>query len=278
MLIAEGFIDLHCHILPGLDDGADSIEEALRMLDVAHGDGVAGIVATPHILQGRYENSPEEIAEATATLLSRQSCCALYPGAELRVTRQLVDSVRRDELPLINGKTHLLLELPSGNVPPLEVMEKLIGNLLANGVVPLFAHPERNIVLRSSPTLMRLLISFGALFQVTAMSITNDLGSDIRYAVFSMLRSGLAHVVASDAHDSRKRPPVLSRAFAVVSREFGKKKAEELFVVNPGRIICGAAPAPGGVGQHLPREQRPEASAAWFQGTGTNLTASAQVV
>lgn len=239
MQVAEGFIDVHCHILPGLDDGAPSMEDSLRMVAIARADGVAGIVATPHILQGLYENSCEAIGQATSELQLSQDSCQIYQGAEMRITRALVDGVDRNSLQMINGKTHLLLELPSRSVPPLDVMEKIVRNLRAAGVVPLIAHPERNLVLRDTPCYMHRLAIHGALFQVTAMSITNDLGNDVRRSVFRMIRYGLVHVVASDAHDPLKRPPVLSRAFHVICDEFGQGKAEELFMENPLKIING---------------------------------------
>ncbi len=233
------FFDIHCHILPGLDEGAATTDEALRMIDVAESDGVAGIVATPHVIRGVYDNSRETIRHATALLKTSRGGYPIYPGAEIRISRDLLDTAGRQCLPLLNDKTHLLIELPALGIPSMDTLELILKNLRAQDVVPLFAHPERNAAFLRDISLMKRLSRSGACFQATAMSITNHFGEGVRRKVFEMIRQGLIHVVASDAHDPRNRPPVLSAAFAAVAAEFGKLRAEELFCKTPLNIING---------------------------------------
>jgi len=235
---AEGLIDIHCHILPGLDEGPSTMEESLRMIEVAKKDGIAGIVATPHVVRGVYDNSREAIRAAAADLKA-SSGYPVYPGAEVRIGPHLMDRLERACLPLMNGGSHMLIELPSCGAPPADVLDRILRNLSSHGVVPVFAHPERNGVLSRNPPLMGRMLRLGALFQVTAMSVTGALGREARRAAMEMIELGLAHAVASDAHDTDKRPPLLSSAFDVVRRNFGWRRAESLFRDTPLRIING---------------------------------------
>ena len=234
-----GFIDIHSHILPKLDEGPSCLNESVNMLRLAREDGISGMVATPHVMDGVYNNSKENIREAIAELGEVYSGVQLYMGAEIRINRNLLERLGNNELPLLNGGKFILLELPAYVLPPLVELEKIVRNIKTLNINPIFAHPERNIPILNDLSIMERLICCGATFQVTAMSITGHFGKQIQKAVFAMLKKGYAQVVASDAHDAEKRPPVLSGGFEIVAKKFGLDKAQRLFKYNPLKIISG---------------------------------------
>jgi protein-tyrosine phosphatase len=233
----SGFIDIHCHILPGLDDGPRSRGEAEEMLAVAREDGITGIVATPHMLDGVCNNTKEGIAKAIADLNGPERGVPIYMGAEVRVGMEFTRHIEDGRLPLINDKNFLLLELPPYLIPPTKVLEHLVNNLRTKGILPIFSHPERNMPITRDLSIMNRLVRCGALFQVTAMSIMD--GGNTKRAALNMIGKGCVHVVASDAHDSQRRPPLLSRCYEYVSKKMGRDLANKLFIENPLNIIHG---------------------------------------
>jgi len=238
-MMHSGFIDIHCHILPGLDEGASHMEESLNMLKIAKEDGISGIVATPHIMSGVYNNTRETIMKAVSELKIMTNGFPVYPGAEIRICRDLVSRIMNRELPLINDTQYLLIELPAYALPPIDVLENIIKSLTVNKIIPIFTHPERNVIILNNISIMERLLMHGAYFQVTAMSITNQLGSDIQKATLKMMRKNYVHVVATDAHNEKNRPPILSDAYMKITREFGEQEAQRLFIENPLKIIKG---------------------------------------
>ncbi len=243
--MSGGFIDIHCHILPGLDDGPESLEESLRMLDIAKKDGITDIVASPHILDGVYDNTRSGINEALEKLRPEARGPRLYTGADIRIGRNLVKRIEDGELPLINDKNHLLLELPTYSLPPLRELGNIIHSLKIRGFTPIVTHPERNVAILNHMDVMAKLSGFGAAFQLTAMSITGKLGSGVQKASLRMIKEGYVHLVASDAHDAVKRPPVLSRAYEAVSKKFGEEAARRIFISKPLAAINGEEMASG---------------------------------
>lgn len=232
----DGFIDIHCHILPGLDDGSDILKESLRMIALAGSDGTSGMVATPHVVKGVYDNTSEGIEKASSELDSISDQVRIYPGAEIRIDRDIAERLRKREIPLINGKNHILLELPAQVIPPVGELQKLILALRRRGIITILAHPERNIPLARNPSIMERLIKAGSLFQVTSTSITDP---NLQGLAMKMIKKGYIHAVASDAHDLQKRPPILSKAFERISKRFGYETADNLFRLNPLKIIHG---------------------------------------
>ena len=235
----QGFIDIHCHILPGMDDGAGDMEESLQMLRIARDDGIAGIVATPHIMSGVYDNTRETIGDAISRLASETDLLPLYIGADIRLGRETLQGIINRDYPPINDKKYVLLELPTYMLPPVSELGKIIYSLKVRGIVPVITHPERNLPILEDLTILESLVRQGAVSQVTAMSLTGKLGRRIQKAAFTMIREGHAHVVASDAHDTRQRPPLLSGACRKIHEKFGEKVAYRLFVENPLNIIQG---------------------------------------
>jgi protein-tyrosine phosphatase len=233
----KGFIDIHCHILPGLDDGPRNREETERMLSVAREDGISGIVATPHMLNGVCNNTREGIARAIADLNGAARGIPIYMGAEVRVGMEFKRHIENGGLPLINDKNFILLELPPYVIPPVNVLEYLVNSLRIKQITPIFSHPERNMPITRDLSVMKRLTQCGALFQVTAMSILD--GANTAKTSLSMIKGGYVHVVASDAHDSQRRPPLLSRCYEYVSKKIGRDLANRLFIDNPLKIIHG---------------------------------------
>lgn len=231
------FIDIHCHILPGLDDGPREKSESERMLEIARKDGISDIVATPHLLNGSFDESRDKMELALSELREGAYGIALYTGAEVRLGADLIRRAEMGEVPLINNRRFLLLELPPFLIPPVEVLEFIIRGLRGAGIYPIITHPERNLPISKDLSIMRRLLDCGALFQVTAMSILHP--SQIRKCVMNMIKKHYVHAIASDAHDSRFRPPLLSEAFTMIAGEFGENVAERLFVDNPSKIIRG---------------------------------------
>ncbi|MFZ2170636.1 MAG: CpsB/CapC family capsule biosynthesis tyrosine phosphatase [Methylococcaceae bacterium] len=235
----NGFIDIHSHILPKLDEGPSCLKESMKMLQIARGDGISGMVATPHVQDGVYNNSRESIEKAISELDAINSGVHLYIGAEVRISRCLAQRISNNELPLLNNNNYLLLELPPYLLPPIKELENIVKNLKTLKINPIFAHPERNVPILNDLSIMERLIGCGASFQVTAMSITNRLGRRIQKATFKMIQAGYVHAVASDAHDAEKRPPALSHAYKISTEKFGSDVAKKLFYYNPFKIVSG---------------------------------------
>jgi len=232
------FYDIHCHILPGLDDGPKAIQESLRMLEIARGDGIKVIAATPHMMDGVHNVSPDSIAEALNQLNGLlPDGPKVVSGADIRICIDLIGKVERGELPLINGGNYFLLEMPSYGIPPLPELKNLVANLKMRRFVPVITHPERNFVLAENLSIMAELRKMGALFQVTAGSIVKAFGPFAQKSSLKMLKKGLVDVVSTDAHDPEKRPPILSRAYNFVADKFGAEMAFKLFSENPLKII-----------------------------------------
>lgn len=243
-------IDLHCHILPGVDDGARTLTEAVSMCRLAAADGCTAMVATPHQRKGEWWNADcGRLAE-----LARELQAAVGPGfsvllgGEVHVDPRLLAEVEQLEqlpgggsiLPLA-GSRYLLIEFGAGTG---DSAADLVHELVVAGWRPVVAHPEFIPWLAADPALVARLVSLGAATQVTAMSITGDFGRRPQQDALALLEAGLVHFVASDSHDLRRRPPGLRRAYHAVSGRWGREVAERLFVDNP-RAVVESRPLPG---------------------------------
>jgi protein-tyrosine phosphatase len=229
-------IDIHCHILPGIDDGPADIKESLDMLRIAKEDGISHIFATPHIINGFYENNTRSIRSSVEKLneLSDGKVKILW-GADIRITPDIIDKIMNGEFPTLNGSGYVLIELPHFTLPP--NIENLIFNLRRNHIIPIITHPERNFFLRSSLEVLLRLREAGVSYQLTAMSLYGGFGKETRRASLEMVKMGIADYIATDAHDSRHRPPLLSPALREIERLFGKKVMRKLFFDNVEDIV-----------------------------------------
>ncbi|MEO8276051.1 MAG: CpsB/CapC family capsule biosynthesis tyrosine phosphatase [Thermoanaerobaculia bacterium] len=225
-------IDLHCHLLPGIDDGAQTLMQAVEMASIAAADGCRVIVATPHQRRDEWDTSdPRRLAATLAELAQKiPGLPELRLGGEVRVDSDLLSDLANPEragVLSLGGSRYLLLELePFGLGPdPVEVILELI----AEGWRPIVAHPEVIPFLwENEDDLLARLVEAGALLQVTAMSVTGEFGRGAKERVWDLLRAGWVHFVASDSHRPDWRPPGLSRARLAIERELGTEIAEAL--------------------------------------------------
>lgn len=236
-------IDLHCHILPAVDDGSGSLEESLAMARCAVDDGIHTIVATPHTLNGHYQNPEREVAARVHDLrqaLGKNNIdLDLLPGADVRLCPNLLDYIRKAEAgTLAHAGKYLLLELPAQTIPQ-NITEEIFSLKLA-GITPIITHPERNAMIQGEPGILRHLVEMGALAQVTAMSIMGDFGPSAADAAEELLVQRLIHVMASDAHSAEGRPPALARAVELAAEILEDyEEAESMVTTAPAAILAG---------------------------------------
>jgi len=254
-------VDIHCHLLPGLDDGAGDWEESLAMARLAAADGVSTIVATPHQLGNYGQNHGEAIrarCRELQELLDRHGIeLAVLPGADVRIEPELVAKIRSGEvLTLADGRRHVLLELPHELFLP---VEGLLAEFQSAGLTGILSHPERNLGILQRPALVASLVDSGCLMQITAGSLLGAFGPQCKRLAETLLARGLVHFVATDAHGWQSRRPLLSRGFDRVAELAGKRAAEELCCTNPARVTA-AEPVPAGR-----RHYRARGLAGWFR-------------
>jgi protein-tyrosine phosphatase len=228
-------IDMHCHILPGLDDGPATIEESLAMAEIAAADGITKIIATPHI-QGPYPTG-EEISEAADTLnralQENDIPLGIIPGAEVyAMTAPTLLSERT-----INNTSYVLIEFPLTHLPA--EAGRVIFDLRVNGYRPIIAHPERipNVIER--PELIEALLDDQVYVQITAASPTGRFGPGPQKCARYLLEKGLVDFLGSDGHSSQFRKPRLSEGLAAVEKIIGREKALQLVTDNPAAVLEG---------------------------------------
>lgn len=231
-------IDSHCHILPRIDDGASDLEESLEMARIAFADGICNIIATPHISDGLFK--PEDISNRVDALnrhlVDHHIPVAIYPGAEISIS--LDPSLFHHYT--LNHTKFVLIELPHDHFPSFTA--KLLSWLCAENLRPIIAHPERNPGVIRNPGLLINMLHPGIHVQVTAGSLTGDFGIDAQLCAEFLLDSGKVDILASDAHSSGHRPPVLSKAVELTSRRIGHQAALRLVHANPSSVLTGEEP------------------------------------
>ncbi|MGX7030438.1 tyrosine-protein phosphatase [Vagococcus zengguangii] len=222
-------IDLHCHILPGLDDGAQNMEDSLAMARKAVASGITHILCTPH-RNGKYQNSKADIIEAVINLQSvldeEHIPLTLFEGQEVRISGDLMQEY---EAGLLLGTDvsdrYMLIEFPTQDVPLYS--ERLFFEMLTKGITPVIVHPERNSVFIEEPNKLIPFIEMGVLTQMTAPSYVGVFGKKIQKVSEQMLTHNLIHMMASDAHNLKTRDFYLEEAFTKLRKEYGKAKAYE---------------------------------------------------
>ncbi|PKH91669.1 capsule biosynthesis protein CapC [Pseudoalteromonas sp. 78C3] len=234
-------IDIHSHILPGIDDGAKDLSDSLALLNIAQNDGITHMVATPHIHIGRFNNSASQLYSKLANLkaqaLVNNIGIKLAVAAEVRLDVELMSLVLSNKLPFIgtlNSVNYLLLELPHSHVP--QGYDKFINWLAKQNIKVIIPHPERNRDIQANPFYIERLKQLGCEFQLTASSIEGAWGETAKNISIDMLEKGLVTYVASDAHSVKRRPPILSKAKKIVEELIGQNDAHHLFFTNPKRL------------------------------------------
>jgi protein-tyrosine phosphatase len=217
-------IDLHCHILPGIDDGAASIEDSLRMAQVAMSEGITTIVATPHHQNGTYINERNDIIQYVQQLNDRlieeKYDLRIVLGQEIRLYGELLEDYQNDKLVTINDSSkYVLVELPSSHVP--RYTKQVLFDMQLQGLLPIIVHPERNAEFMKNPDKLFELVEKGALTQVTASSVTGHFGKKIQKFSHQLIEASLTHFIASDAHNTTGRTFRLREAYELVAEKYG---------------------------------------------------------
>lgn len=242
-------IDLHCHILPGIDDGAKTMEDSLAMAREAVDEGITHILATPHYKNGRWTNEKDSIIQGVAAvqqeLNNRAIPLTLFPGQEVRIVGELMEDIAKNKIQFIDeGNQYLLIEFPTATIPAFT--DSLFFNLQKTGVTPIIVHPERNHAILNDPTLLLNLVERGALAQLTGGSYIGSFGKKIQKFSKQLIEANLVHFIASDAHNITSRTFYMKDAYQRLEKEFGKEKVSKLKQVTKdlinGELIIPSEP------------------------------------
>ncbi|MEI7780575.1 MAG: CpsB/CapC family capsule biosynthesis tyrosine phosphatase [Planctomycetota bacterium] len=258
------FTDIHCHIVPGIDDGARNVSEAVEMAAQAVADGTTTLIATPHQLGSNRHVTVAAIRQGVADLRSQLAAAgvglSVLPGGDVRVEPELPRLLKSGNvLTLGDHGRHVLLELPHDVYVPLE---PLLAALRKQGLVGILSHPERNRGIIANPSFMADVIRAGGLLQITAGSLLGHFGASCRKVAEHAVRQQFVHFVASDAHDTQRRPCGLRAAFTAVAALADERFARLLCCEHPARVAAGDAVGEGKVGKP-PAAQTTRAS--WFR-------------
>lgn len=225
-------VDLHCHILPGIDDGAGTIEESMKMAEAAIADGITHVVATPHS-SSRYFFNYSQVRLLRDELQSRiGDRLKLATGCDFHLDPENLKSLHKNPACYcINQRDYLLVEFNEISIPP--PMDQTLHEIQLAGLRPVITHPERNNILRAHPERLKKWVRQGCFAQVTGSALMGSFGPVARKEALRWIGEGLIHFVASDAHNTRTRPLRLQPAYDVVMNQFGETKARALFHENP---------------------------------------------
>ncbi|KAA6181856.1 capsular biosynthesis protein [Thiohalocapsa marina] len=235
-------IDVHTHLLPGIDDGAQDLDSALALARLALADGTTHLVCTPHIQPRRFDNDAGSIRAALQAFSAELDTAGIglkvAAAAEVHFGLEIMQGVTDGSLPFLgrwNGKPVLLLEFPYHQLP--FGAERLTDWLIAQGILPMIAHPERNQDLVAAPDKLRRLVAQGCLIQLTAASLTGHFGRAAQTFSHDLLAEGMVTVLASDAHNLAYRPPLLSEGLKAACAIVGDAAAQTLVSDNPWRMV-----------------------------------------
>ncbi|CAM3557505.1 tyrosine-protein phosphatase [Marinicrinis lubricantis] len=223
-------IDIHSHILPCIDDGAVDWTQSLEMAQMAFNEGVRGMVCTPHAMNGRYHSTPDQVSEMVR-LLNQKLIAArielkVYTGQEIRLNRFMMKELKAGRLLPLHQSRYILLELPSRI--EIDLIEECLHELKMMGYTAIIAHPERQPQLIKNPSLLQQMIDMGALSQVNAPSLLGHYGYKIRKTAMQFCKRRMVHFIATDCHDTTKRPPgILTRTYMKLAKEFGYEVIEQ---------------------------------------------------
>lgn len=238
----EHYVDIHCHCLPGLDDGPATMSESLALCRALVDEGVTAAIATPHQL-GRFSecNEAEQVREAVSAinkeLKSNDIALSVMPGADVRVDERICQLLEADKvLTLADGGKYILLELPH---EILIDIEPLLVDLASMGITAIISHPERHPGLAKEPDIFSKWLECPAHLQVTAGSLLGDFSQAAEKFAWQLLSSGQASIVATDSHDLDGRRPCISAAFEHISDRLGQTVARLVCIENPLRVLKG---------------------------------------
>ncbi|CAM3268004.1 CpsB/CapC family capsule biosynthesis tyrosine phosphatase [Filibacter tadaridae] len=231
-------IDMHTHILFGVDDGPETIEDTMRMLEKAASEGITDIIATSHAFNPHY-HVPRTTIEGQLTLLADAVQSAgipvkLHPGQEVRLCEDLIEKIEAEEALLLANSNYLLLELPTQSVPAYTTA--IIQSLLEKEIIPIIAHPERNRAIAEKPARLERLVRNGALAQITAGSVAGHFGKTVQKISLQLIESNLIHTYGSDVHNLDTRPFLFEKGLNLLEKKRFHAEAE-LLLANNERIL-----------------------------------------
>lgn len=236
-------IDVHCHYLPAVDDGAQDWQSALRLIRLARAEGVTRMVLTPHIRAGQWNNSLGFLRprfEAFQRLVASKALdVELYLGAEVSLQPESFKLLSEGQIPFVggwDGMRVMLLDFIDARIPPNAI--SAVRYLVRQGVLPMVAHPERNEAVMRKVEALEPFVEEGCLFQLTAAAIIGEFGRRAFRAAQAILERGWDCVVASDAHDTCLRPSRMREAFKFLQSHYGAQTAERMMVQGPERLLA----------------------------------------
>jgi protein-tyrosine phosphatase len=237
-------IDLHCHLLPGIDDGPETLEEALEMARIAVANGIEAAHVTPHLQPGRWDNDQPKIAAAVeayrAALAQAGIPLEIGFAAEVRLDYEILPLIEAGRVPFLGtleGFQVMLLEFPHSHVPV--GADKFVAWLLERNIRPMIAHPERNKDLMRDPARLAPFVEQGCLLQVTADAVAGGFGELSATRAREFLERGWVTVLASDAHDTTDRPPRIAPGRDAAAKIVGEEEAWRLTQGTPLSIVRG---------------------------------------
>jgi protein-tyrosine phosphatase len=237
-------IDLHCHMIPGIDDGATDMAVSLEMARIAVDDGITTTACTSHMFPGMFNNSAERILQGMGELQAAVADAGLalnfVQGADIQLQPGMVEGVRSGSLLSLNKTRYFLFEPPHVTAPP--TIDRVVKQCCDAGLVPIITHPERLKWIEYDYSIMQRFVEMGAWLQLTAGSITGTFGPRVQYWSERMLDEGLVHIVSTDAHNTRRRAPVLSKARDAVAARLGAEEAGQMVLTRPQMVLDDADP------------------------------------
>ncbi|WP_087974153.1 tyrosine-protein phosphatase [Oceanobacillus rekensis] len=216
-------IDIHSHILPGIDDGAKTEEDSIEMAKAAVAQGITAIIATPHHKNGKYENDRNSIVNHVAILNklfnNENIPLEVLPGQETRINGEMIEDIQNESLLSLNHSKYIFVEFPSGQVP--RFATQMLFDIQVAGYTPIIVHPERNQELIEHPSKLYEFVKKGALTQITAASLIGKFGKNIQKFTDQLVAANLTHFIASDAHNTTTRGFCMDKAFQYVGNHYG---------------------------------------------------------
>ena len=232
-------IDIHCHILPGVDDGPDNLGTAVKMAEQALNSGIDTIIATPHFLTMVYDTNLAKLGQATRLLCDalahRDIKLRIFTGAEIRLAHNVCELIDNGMLPSLAGSCYYLFELPDIFIK--DSIIRVLRQMRDRGIVPVIAHPERNHTIMKNPGIIRDLKFEKAKFQLTGQSVVGKNGKLSKTIARQMILDDTADFIASDGHDLEFRKPCLNNLYKVVNKISNKRMAQKILIENPKCIL-----------------------------------------
>jgi len=244
------FTDIHTHILPGVDDGCESLDQSLQLIDSALKNNVSNIILTPHITSG--DNSETQLTrdallkrigilrQYLKNNLSRAGEIKLFPGMEIRISPGLIDLLKKKDLllTLLDGNKNILIDISFLELPP--YLFDILFKLKLSGLTPIFAHPERYEFIMENMDIIRRIKDIGSLIQIDNSSLVSKNNKKTYMAAIKLLKAGLVDLIASDSHFARGRSSNFINAYKVLIKTLGKKEAAKIAIENPDKILSNS--------------------------------------